>query len=182
MGNTRQFSLSVPGGAGSSCVCECVCEVVRGECVSACLGWCMCACVRVCARGHRSVGGSARARCGCQPACPCVRALVCAPKCARAGDGGRVPPPPQPRPPLSNPRRKSRLPPPLHPAHPLLPHFLLLSLLLRAHSRTPRSSRWPPWESLAATAQLAPAVPPTLGHLLEAERQVQGAGPPGAGA
>lgn len=103
-----------------------------------------------------------------------MRALVCAPNCARAGDGGRVPPPPQPRPPLSNARRKSLLPPPLHPAHPLLPHFLLLSLLLRAHSRTLRSSRWPSWESLAATAQLALAVPPVLGHLLEAQSRCRG--------
>lgn len=140
LGNTRQFSLSVPGGAGSSCVRECVYAKLSAVSVSARV-W-VCVCVRVCARGHRNVGGSARARCGCQPVCPCVRALVCTPKCARAGDIGRVPPPPQPRPPLSYPRRKSRLPPPVHPAHPLLPHFLLLSLL-RAHSRTPRSSRWP---------------------------------------
>ncbi|XP_032316384.1 double C2-like domain-containing protein alpha [Camelus ferus] len=46
-----------------------------------------------------------------------------------------------------------------------------LSLPLGSDCRTPRSSRRPPWESPAATAQPAPAVPPVLGHLLEAQSQ-----------
>lgn len=39
--------------------------------------------------------------------------------------------------------------------------------------RTPSSSRRPPWESPAATAQPAPGGPPVLGHLLEAQRQIR---------
>ncbi|CAN0489106.1 unnamed protein product [Rangifer tarandus platyrhynchus] len=45
-----------------------------------------------------------------------------------------------------------------------------LSVCLRAYCRTRRSSLRPPWESPAATAQPAPAGPPVLGHLLEAQR------------
>ena len=53
---------------------------------------------------------------------------------------------------------------------PSSPHFLRLSLPLGSDCRTRRSSRRPPWESPAATAQPAPAGPPVLGHLLEAHR------------
>lgn len=130
--------------------------VSASVCMRSSPGW-VSACVRACARGRRRVRGSARGWVG---VCVCTRVR---PGLCPAGAGGRVPPPPQPpaappRPPPPAPAASS--PPPRSPPPPRT-FSCSPSLPLGSQRRTPRSSRWPPRESPAATAQPVPAEPPS---------------------